>query len=197
MRNIEVFRPWSSYLLAGTVFFLTAGLCFELVITASFHDALAGIAWGIFASWGAYLLFIRPKVTVFDEGITITNPFVEITVGWHRVEEIDARYCMSIEVGEKLIYAWAAPAPSRYHARNIHSSDVRGLKLNDNTLIRPGESPGTHSGAATYLARTRLDNFRKTHNTARIESVLQYNVIGGAILGGSFSIGALLVLIHF
>lgn len=197
MSNIEVFRPWSSYLLAGTVFFLTAGLCFELVITASFHDILGGIAWGIFVSWGAYLLFIRPKVSVFDEGITITNPFVEITVGWHRVEEIDARYCMSIEVGEKLIYAWAAPAPSRYHARNIHSSDVRGLKLGDNTLIRPGESPGTHSGAATYMSRVRLDNFRKTNNTARIDSTLRYNTIGGVILGSSFAIGALLLLIHF
>jgi len=184
-------------LLAGTVFFLAGGLCIELILTASFHDILGGIAWGIFVSWGAYLLFIRPKVSVFDEGITITNPFVEITVGWHRVEEIDARYCMSIEVGEKLIYAWAAPAPSRYHARNIHSSDVRGLKLGDNTLIRPGESPGTHSGAATYMSRVRLDNFRKTNNTARIDSALRYNIIGGVILGSSFAIGALLLLIHF
>jgi hypothetical protein len=47
------------------------------------------------------------------------------------------------------------------------------------------------------MSRVRLDNFRKTNNTARIDSALRYNIIGGVILGSSFAIGALLLLIHF
>jgi hypothetical protein len=53
---------------------------------------------------------------------------------------------------------WAAQTPGRYHSRTIHSSEIKGLQLDG--FIRPGESPRTDSGVATYLCRTRLAAFR-------------------------------------
>ena len=197
MSNSEVFRPWSGFFMAGIVFLISAILSFQILLEGNAHDSVRAIAWAGAASCLAYLIFVRPKVTIFDEGITITNPFVEFTVGWARVEEVDARYSMSILIGEREIYAWAAPAPGRYHARSVHSSEVRGLNLGANNLIRPGESPRTHSGVATQLARLRLEKFRQSSNAQDIESQVIFNSAGAIVLVATLSAGLLLNFIHF
>lgn len=183
--------------MAGIVFLMSAILSFQILLEGNAHESLRAIAWAGAASCLAYLIFVRPKVTLFDEGITITNPFVEMTVGWERVEEVEARYSMSILVGGREIYAWAAPAPGRYHARTVHSTEVRGLKLGANNLIRPGESPRTHSGAAVQLARLRLEKFRKGSNAQGIKSQVIFNSTGAMLLTATLGIGLLLNFIHF
>lgn len=197
MSNVEVFRPWSGYLMAGIVFLGSAILVFQPILKADLHGSIIGIVWGFATSYLAYLIFVRPKVTLFDEGITITNPFIEITVGWQRVEEIEARYCMSILVGERQIYAWAAPAPGRYHARSVHSSEIKGLKTGADNMIRPGESPRTHSGVATHLAKLRLENFHNRAGAQGVESQVTFNTTGVITLVLSIGIGLLLNAIHF
>lgn len=183
--------------MAGIVFLMSAILGIQFILEGDWHGTLTTIAWGCAASCLAYLIFIRPKITLFDEGITITNPFVEITVGWQRVEEIEARYCMSIVVGERHIYAWAAPAPGWYHARTVHSSEVKGLKLDANNLIRPGESPRTHSGVAMHLAKLRLENFHNTASAQGCDSHITFNTAGVVTLVLSLCAGLLLNAIHF
>ncbi|MCX6427283.1 MAG: hypothetical protein F2845_07205 [Actinobacteria bacterium] len=197
MSNPDVFRPWSGYFMAGVIFFISAGLTIQSAISGGAHDLLTTVAWGTAASCGAYLIFIRPKVTIFDEGITITNPLIEITAGWQRVEEIEARYSMSILVGNKTIYAWAAPAPGRHHARSVHKSEMRGLNLGANTLMRPGESPRSHSGAASQIARLRLEEFRKLGTIKGLESQVRYNSAGATVMVTSLVLGLLLSVIHF
>jgi hypothetical protein len=197
VHNAEVFRPWSGYVFAGIVFLMSGTLIIQLIFEKDLHGTLTGIAWGSAISCLAYLIFIRPKVTLFDEGITITNPFVEITVGWQAVEDIEARYCMSIVVGERHIYAWAAPAPGRYHARTVHSSEIRGLKIGADSSIRPGESPRTHSGVATHLAQLRLANFRSRAAAPGYESAVTFNTAGVVVLVLSLCAGLLLNAIHF
>lgn len=158
--NVQVFRPTSNLVLAVVVF----AMCFMMMVAnitqGNQRDILVTFFWVIAISTLAYLIFMRPKVILFDEGITIVNPFITVTAGWHMVEAIDAKYTMSILVGDKTIYAWAAPAPSRYHSRSIHESDIRGLGIENSGMIRPGESPRSHSGAATYLARRRFSEFQ-------------------------------------
>jgi hypothetical protein len=158
------------------------------------RNMLTAAAWAIAVSSMAQLVFARPKVILFDEGITIVNPFLTITTGWHRVEAIDAKFTMSILVGGKTIYAWAAPAPGRYHSRSIHETDLRGMRVGSAEMIRPGESPRSHSGAATYLARIKLENFRN-RNLTGVESSVAFNSMGMAILLVSFT--AAMVLTYF
>jgi hypothetical protein len=197
MTNPEIFRPWSGYLMAGVVFLMSAILSIQIATQGDLHGTLTAIAWGTAACCLAYLIFIRPKVTLFDEGLTITNPFIEITLGWQAVEEIEARYCMSVSVGERQIYAWAAPAPGRYHARTVHESEIKGLKVGASNVIRPGESPRTHSGIATHLAKLRLEKFRDSPGVQRCKSEVGYNTAGVVVLVTSLCIGLLLNFSHF
>lgn len=183
--------------MAGVVFLMSTIMSIQTAIQGDLHGTLTAIAWGITASALAYLIFIRPKVTLFDEGITITNPFIEITVGWQAVEEIEARYCMSIAVGERQIYAWAAPAPGRYHARTVHESEIRGLKVGASNVIRPGESPRTHSGVAIHLAKLRFEKFHDSPGVQGCKNEVGYNTAGVVVLVTSLCIGLLLNFSHF
>ncbi|MBU3716223.1 MAG: hypothetical protein FGM63_04195 [Candidatus Nanopelagicaceae bacterium] len=142
----------------------------------------------------AYLLFIRPKVTFYDEGIIITNPVHEYTISWGDIDSIEARYTMYLLVGKKKIHAWAAPAPGRYHARTVHPNELKGMSIPDLHNMRPGESPRTHSGVATHLARSRHERFFRS-NFAQIEFNSKFDFNGVAIIAGLFiaSIASLVI----
>ena len=169
----------------------------QTFFTSGLHASLVAATWGSFSATLVYIILHRPKVELFDEGIRITNPFDQITVGWQRVESVDAKYTMSIQVGDKTIYAWAAPAPGRYHSRTIHPSEIRGMDIGIDGLIRPGDSPRTHSGAAAYLAILRLKSFRDAGSTDGCESSLVSNKRDMGILIASFIVGIILNIYHF
>jgi hypothetical protein len=173
-------------------------MCALMVVAVSTQgnqsETLVALAWATAVATIAHLIFFRPKVVLYDEGIVIVNPFLTVTVGWDLVEDIDTKFTMSIQVADKVIYAWAAPAPSRYHSRSIHESDLRGMRIRDREMIRPGESPRSHSGAVTYLARTRLERFQ-TKNLVGMDSDVEVNSIGIAILLSS--VLAALALTYF
>ncbi|MEI7642323.1 MAG: hypothetical protein WCJ38_04685 [Actinomycetes bacterium] len=199
MSNPEIYRPRSNVFMAISIYTLCFGMAASSFFSSSatVHNKITSIAWAILIAQFARLIFLVPKITFFDEGIKITNPHQEITVGWHLVDEIHAMYTMYIEVGTKRINAWAAQTPGRYHARSIHPSELRGLKLNSVTNIRPGESPRTYSGVAVQLARIRLEAFNKSGNPARIESQVISNTSGIALVIANFAVCALLIVFRF
>jgi hypothetical protein len=181
MSNSEIYRPRSSYFFAGAIYILCAGIAAQSFFSESYRGIATTISWALLISYLFHLGFIRPKVTFFDEGITITNPLREITFGWDRVQEISAQYSMYIQVDGEKIYAWAAQAPGRYHTRNIHSSELRGMNLPDPLNIRAGESPRTHSGVAVAIARIRRDNFI-SKNLTGCDSRTDFNRGGASTL---------------
>jgi len=191
MSNVFLYRSRTIWLSAGVTGLIVLALVIETIATRSFKADLVAIAWASFILSSAYLLFVHPKIEIFDEGIRITNPLQQITVGWHRVETIEARYTMSIQVGGKTIYAWAAPAPGRYHARSVHSSEVKGMDIGFDNQIRPGESPRSDSGQASYIAKLRLKEFNEGGITG-CESAFRINY-----LGASFVIGSLITALAF
>ena len=181
----------------GVISFLMCALMVVAISTqGNQRDTLVTFAWAVAISSMAHLVFIRPRVILFDEGITIINPFLTITTGWDLVENIEAKFTMSIQVADKVIYAWAAPAPSRYHSRSIHETDLRGMRIGSQGMIRPGESPRSHSGAATYLARAKLENFRN-QNLVGIASSVSYNSSGVALLLASLLTAIALTYVQF
>ncbi len=183
--------------MAGVVFFMSTLFIYQVARNGNLHSVLTNIAWVSAGSSLAYMIFIRPKVTFFDEGIMITNPFIEETVGWQNVREIESRYCLTIVVDERKIYAWAAPAPGRHHARNVHRTELKGLKLEDGDSIRAGESPRAHSGVASHLAKLRIENFQAKASIRGCESKFAFNTVGVVVLVLSVGIGLLLNAIHF
>jgi hypothetical protein len=196
MNNLVTFRPRTVWLSAGVTAVIVLSLVVQTIARGSIKADLIAIAWGTFILSGAYLLFVRPKVEVFDEGITITNPLQKITVGWQGVETIEARYAMSIQVGGKIIYAWAAPAPSRYHSRGVHPSEVRGMDIGFNGEIRAGESPRSDSGQASYIAKLRLKEFEAS-GVKGCESSLEINYRGALLMIGSLIVALVFYALNF
>lgn len=182
--------------MAWVTYFMCLMMTAAIIWQGTQREILVTAAWAIAVASMAYLVFGRPKVILFDEGITIVNPFLTITAGWDLVENIDAKFTMSIQVADKIIYAWAAPAPSRYHSRSIHESDLRGMRIGNEGMIRPGESPRSHSGAATQMARIKLENFR-TKNLSGVASNVEFNSFGIALLFLSVTAAILLTYLQF
>lgn len=161
MTNSQIYRPRSGYFFAGFIYFLCGGLTAQSFFVETLDSFNVTLSWSLLICFLFHLGFVRPKVTIFDEGITITNPLREVTVGWDQVSEISAKFSMYISVGSEKIYAWAAQAPGRYHSRTVHATEIKGLYIPDTNNMRAGESPRSHSGVAVALARIRLDAFDK------------------------------------
>jgi hypothetical protein len=107
-------------------------------------------------AFGAYLLFLKPYVLLFDEGIKIVNPTKEITATWDLVEEIETKYSMSIHINNRTYYAWAAPAPSGRHSRRMNKGD---LFPGADSARRVGDSLRSDSGVCAYMASMRRKKF--------------------------------------
>jgi hypothetical protein len=135
-----------------------------------------------------WLLFIKPKVVVFDEGITIVNPTMTASFGWDEVDEIETRFGLTIESGKAKVVAWAAPAPGRYRRRTVHSQDVKGIAYDKDFGLRPGDLPNSHSGAAAHIARSRRAAFKRGAAAAPIVRHAGYDKLGLTILGCSLCV---------
>jgi hypothetical protein len=158
--NIELFRSRASS--AGFYFlcFIFVGLVVESIVSSELRAIFISCAWATAAICIFYALMHKPKIVVFDEGLEIVNPISRHIISWSEVRTIDTRFSLSVTTNNgKKIHAWAAPAPGRYHARRLHSSDFRGTKMEMGGSIRAGESPKSESGAAFMLISTRFDNF--------------------------------------
>jgi hypothetical protein len=99
-------------------------------------------------------------------------------------------------VGTKQIYAFAAPAPGRYHSRSIHQSELRGLNIQSAGSIQSGQSPRSHSGVASAIANQKLVNFRSIDQSKYIGYRYQFNQNALWINLALLTAGSLLLIIH-
>ena len=201
MTDPELFRPRSGYIFFALASIGSAIYTYQSFRYFSFASGVTTALWCGLLLCIAYLIFVRPKVVIYDEGITITNPLYEITRSWADVDTIDVRYTMSIRLREAIklpwhrkptetIYAFAAPAPGRYHSRSIHPSDLRGVGISHEAALRPGDSPRSHSGQAAAIARLRQQRFDKQSAPTRIAAGFRKNTsIQSAILALAVMIG--------
>jgi hypothetical protein len=154
MTNSEKFRPGSAIASGWILIAFFVGF----VIQSFFYGGDIILTIGICGAggFGAYLLFLKPYVLLFDEGIKIVNPTKEITATWDLVEEIETKYSMSIHIRGKAYYAWAAPAPSGRHSRRMHTTD---LLPGADAPRRVGDSLKSDSGVCAYMAKIRRKDF--------------------------------------
>lgn len=154
MTNIEKFRPGSAIASGWVLIAFFVGFILQSLFYGGDIPMTIGICGA--GTYGAYLLFLKPYVLLFDEGIKIINPTKEITATWDLVEEIETRYSMSIQIRGQSYYAWAAPAPSGRHSRRMHKSD---LLPGADSPRRVGDSLKSDSGVCSYMAKLRRKNF--------------------------------------
>jgi len=181
VNNPQIFRPKSGYIFAGMALWIVATMLYLQIIDYGFNFGLiVASIWGALVCSICYQIFIHPKVVFFDEGVEIVNPFTHYLIGWQDVEQIDTRYTMSIKtsgesVGIKKIYAFAAPAPGRYHSRSIHQSELRGLNIQGAGSIQSGQGPRSHSGVASAIANQKIVAFQRLDRPQLIEYKYQFN----------------------
>jgi hypothetical protein len=154
MTNSEKFRPGSAIASGWILIAFFIGF----IVQSFFYggDIVTNIGICGAGAIGAYLLFLKPYVLLFDEGIKIVNPTKEITATWDLVEEIETKYSMSIQIRGESFHAWAAPAPSGRHSRRMHKTDL--LPGADDPR-RVGDSLKSDSGICAYMAKIRKKNF--------------------------------------
>jgi len=183
MTNCEKFRPGSAIasgwiLIAFFIGFIVQSIFYggDIVVTVGICGA---------GAFGSYLLFLKPYVLIFDEGIKIVNPTKEITVTWDLVEEIETKYSMSILVDGQTFYAWAAPAPSGRHSRRMHKTD---LLPGADAPRRVGDSLKSDSGVCAHIAKLRRKDFASA-GTGELEIssnyILSYAVAACAVIGAA------------
>ena len=183
MTNGEKFRPGSAIasgwvLIAFFVGFILQSLFYGGAILVTIGICGAG-------AYGSYLLFLKPYVLLFDEGIKIVNPTKEITATWDLVEEIETKYSMSILVDGQTFYAWAAPAPSGRHSRRMHKTD---LLPGADAPRRVGDSLKSDSGVCAHIAKLRRKDFASAGSgELEISSnyILSYAVAACAVIGAA------------
>jgi hypothetical protein len=154
MTNVEKFRPGSAVASGWILILFFAGFIIQTVIYGG--DLITTVAICTAGIIGSYLLFLKPYLLIFDEGIKIVNPTKEIIATWNMVEEIETRYTMSVVIDGTTYYAWAAPAPSGRHTRRMHKTD---LHPGAQPPRRVGDSLQSDSGAAAYIAKMRRKDF--------------------------------------
>lgn len=159
------------------------------MVATEWHN-LGTWIWSAATCIGTWLLFVRPKLVIADEGVTVVNPLETVTIGWDAVQALEIKYSLTFFVGDKKIYSWVATGPGRYHARSLHKTELLGLGLDkrdiESGIVRPGESPRTASGQAIALCRLRW----RAHNAAltngeqlaRITGSAEFNWLGTGAL---------------
>lgn len=181
MSDPYVFRARSSYVWYSITAVLLVFMVIEaVVVPKSWSTRISSLALAIVVGYGSYLLFLRPKIVVFDEGITIVNPITTATVGWAEVDAIETKYTMSIQRGDEVIHAWAAPAPGRHHRRRVDPGEMRGMGHGGAEMIRPGDDPDTLSGSAAAIARRRWQAF--AHHNAVSAAYRKHTDYSGVVI---------------
>jgi hypothetical protein len=193
MTNPQAFRPRARFAIAFVLSLQTILLGWQIVVSGGDRAVLIAAATFVAANTAIWILFIRPKIVFFDEGLKIVNPLTEVTLPWSGVDEIETQLAFSVKAGSKKFTAWAAPAPGRLHSRTLHSSEFKGLGLANGGSTRLSDSPRSDSGVAAYLARQRLEAFKASSARPSVAADFKFNFLGGSTLLVSLVVLALLI----
>ena len=193
MTNPEVFRPKARFAIAAVLMLQSILLAWQINSLGQERSAFLAVATFVAANTAIWLLFVRPKIEFFDEGLTIVNPFTAVTIPWSSVESINSQLAFSVRVGGKKISAWAAPAPSRQHSRTVHSSEFKGLGLEAGGAMRLSDSPRSDSGVASFMARHRLEEFQANEEAQAIAPAFKFNYLGASVMVLSLFVLTLLI----
>ncbi|MEI2766770.1 MAG: hypothetical protein V9F82_13995 [Dermatophilaceae bacterium] len=104
------------------------GVCAILTCVVVLLGSLEGLSLGVAAALGltasaSFVLLVRPSVALGVDGVALNNPLRRVLVPWPRVQGCRDRWNLQIDVGERLITAWAISA---HRARPVGVGPMRG-----------------------------------------------------------------------
>ena len=187
--DIEVFRARGNIAIAIFIeLFLASN------IWASCYQGAKNVMTSIFVaialSAATYATFIKPRVIFSNEGMEIFNPFAHHFIRWDEVEDIDARWCMTITTSDRTINAYGAPAPGRHRVLNIYGHDLRGMSAGETGWLRPARSPRSDSGVAVHIALMWQARAANSHTARSSDHSSNFTSLG---VGVATAVVALLI----
>lgn len=193
MTNLIVFRPRSALILAAAA---GAMILLFLIQVIFYSDRIefSSIAFGILLATTVWLLLVRPKLEVFDEGIKIVNPLITAIVPLREIDMVDTRFALTVFTRGKKISVFVAPAPGRWHARSVRAGELKGLELNAGDVISPGDSPRSHSGQAAQIIKLRIKSVGTEVGDLRASA--RFNYAAAGVLVASIALFLILSVLH-
>jgi hypothetical protein len=155
-----LFRSTFNRVLSVVAWAALAALAAGTLLTPGAFTVAPGIVLGaVAAALIVWAVLWSPSVSVDDEGATVTNVLLEYRVPWAALVHVDTRYALTLHTPGRRISATGAPAPGALGAVRA----ARAQRRAENTTARgarPGDLPGTDSGGAADLVRSRWEHLR-------------------------------------
>lgn len=124
--------------------------------SASRHWFLVPIAWiGVCA----FTVLWAPRLSVDDDVVTVRNVTRTITVPWSALIHVDTKYALALYTPGRTFSVWAAPAPGSVTVLRLARRDPRSVS-DSSVTTRPGDLPGTDSGNAAAIVRSRWESLK-------------------------------------
>jgi len=184
MSDYYVYRPRSGWAYLAIAILVGLSVAISFFYAGFVTDGWISIINTFAATALLWVFVVSPKVVYTGEGIEIHNPFRTIKIGWLTAEDFTTKYSFTVITQTSKYSAWGAPAPSRFNARKIHSSDFRGTGLEERKVISPNDSPRAESGVALILAHKHRDNATR-QGTASDHITKEINLISLALVAAS------------
>ena len=158
----QIFRPKYNFLLAGVSYvliFLFAANGFY-VITSPLQTIIElglCIALGVLT----YVMWIRPKLMLMDDSISVVNPFKTELIPYSDIIELETKWTLAIIHRRGKTRVWVAPISGkrRWIADTTFGWYARGIPLSKTTQRDSqsmSESVNSLSGQAAYMIRERM-----------------------------------------
>ena len=158
----ETFRPRSNLAWAGVTMILIALFATNsfLVATDSLQIARELVLCVVLATI-AYLLWIRPKLVLDNEVITVVNPLGTELIPYRDIVALETKWALTIVHNRGRTIVWVAPASGKgkWIADNRFRRLGSGVPLSDSGFgdsQTMSASLDSMSGQAAYLIRERI-----------------------------------------
>jgi hypothetical protein len=155
-----VFRSTFNRVLSIVAWGVLAALAIGTLLTPGAFTAAPGIVVGALGAAAiVWAVLWAPHVAVDDEAAEVANVLVDYRVPWGALIHVDTRYALVLHTPGRRISATAAPAPGAFAGVRATRAQRRS-EQNTTPGVRPGDLPGTDSGRAADLVRTRWERQR-------------------------------------
>ena len=152
-----VFRSRFNRGIAIVSWALSLAVVVSLVLSSD-RELLALVALPVCASYLVWLAFWHPAVIISDDEVSLINATYTVRIPWAALIQVNTRYALSLRTPRRSYSATAAPAPGSIGTYSAN----RDFRLERNSsnraapdMRRPGDLPGTDSGAAAAMVLGR------------------------------------------
>ena len=158
----HTFRPRSNYVWAAiSILLILLFAANSILVLTNVVQTTVELAFCITLATITYLIWIRPKLVLHQDGITVINPLGREEISYDDVLDFETKWALTIIHRNGRTRVWVAPASGkrRWIADNTFGWYGRGVPMSSASVDGSetmSESLDSLSGQAAYLIRERM-----------------------------------------